>query len=134
MLKASARNSNHLDSETPNCLNSAMSKFVRRGFDNLLRPESPNVNPRGAANAPGLNSNGPGIPSTNLTGGGDWGSPIKSAYDPIPARFATPALSGKFAAFPTLKGTPVCKVVMPENCQPPRTCCAKPVPLEKGRS
>src|ERR1700677_1555593 len=58
-LKASARNSNAIDSCTLKCLKSPMSKLTRPGPTRELRQEPQNVTPVGWEYAPGLSSRGP---------------------------------------------------------------------------
>src|SRR5580693_9370773 len=117
-LKASARNSKPVFSRISKCLNKPMSKLVRCGLFNTLRPDVPNVRPSGAANAAGLKSSGPTTPCTPGILGTAFGLPTMFRYDPAPVPFPTPALKSPSLK---LKGVPVWNVVNPESCQPPST-------------
>ena len=103
-----------------------MSKFQRLGLFSRLRPASPKVSPRGAANAAAFPSAGPKLFGLFApTGAGPWMSPTtsgKEETEEIPP--ATPALSGTEiprAPYPlliTVNGVPLCTVVTPESAQP----------------
>src|ERR1700730_14445678 len=134
-LNASARNSKPMLSVMAKCLNSAISKFVRRGFVRKFLGMSPKVSPLGAAKADGLYSSGP-KPEKAKLGTFDLGSPTTSGYDcdePTLTPLATPALSPK-TPLPGLNGVPLCTVTIPDHCHPPRILCDKPGFLKKGRS
>src|SRR5271157_2531142 len=92
-----------------------ISKFQRLGLLSRLRPASPKVSPRGAANAPGLPSAGPKLLGLSAPiGAGPRMLPTTSgneATEEMPP--ATPALSGTeipkapYPALITVNGVPL---------------------------
>src|SRR5580704_5038743 len=130
-LYASARNSKARLSPNATCLNSAMSKLVRRGLVKEFLPTSPNVKPLGAAYAAGLYSRGPN-PDPGTWTIPERGSPTISGREPDPATaFATPALSVLKTG---LNGEPEPTVVIPDHSHPPKNLLASPGCLKSGMS
>src|SRR5229473_9497 len=129
-LKASARNSKAKLSLMAKCLNSAMSKFVRRGLRSLFLPELPKVSPVGTAKAAGLYHRGPTL-GAEVREKPAFGSPTISAREPEPTPAATPALSVELS---TLNGVPLETPTIPEYCHPPRSVWRSPAPLKNGTS
>src|SRR5271157_4512811 len=93
MLKTSHRNSRLSSPCAENFLNKDILKFVRAGLLTELRPELPKVRPRGAAKAAGLRISGPMFDALEATLGlTECGLPTRSAKEPMPRAFPTPAL------------------------------------------